>query len=206
MLDQLLHRLEGLEAQFAFSQLFPNMLNDYQSLVEELDSRFRIIETQRSFASKFSQRSQRHGETLKGYSAEFMQLYDNAYDWRDRRNRDEDLVRRFLDGLSENDVKFEVEFNKEPRNIDEAVYFAVNLMPIWGANRAERRNHYNARRTEHEDNVDSVKDDEENAFTIKGANVKSKLTTSCKRHEAKIRSEAATVKELQERIEKLEAE
>ncbi|KAH3888945.1 hypothetical protein DPMN_012990 [Dreissena polymorpha] len=48
MLDQLLPRLEGLAAQFAFSQLSPNLLNDYQFLVEELDSRFRVIETPRS--------------------------------------------------------------------------------------------------------------------------------------------------------------
>ncbi|KAH3798759.1 hypothetical protein DPMN_152362 [Dreissena polymorpha] len=81
MLDQLLPRLEGLAAQFAFSQLSPNLLNDYQSLVEELDSRFRVIEMPRSFVSKFSQRSQRHGETLEEYAAELKQLYNKAHGW-----------------------------------------------------------------------------------------------------------------------------
>jgi len=206
MLDQLLPRLEGLAAQFAFSQLSPNMLNDYRSLVEELDSRFRIIETPRSFASKFSRRSQRHGETLEEYAAELKQLYDKAHGWRDRRTRDEDLVRRFLDGLSDDDVKFDVEFNKEPRNIDEAVYYAVNMMEIRGSRRTERGNRYNNKRSEREDSVNSVVDEEERAFTIKGANGRTTPTHSRVRNDAEIKSEAATVKELQARIEKLEAE
>ncbi|KAH3699366.1 hypothetical protein DPMN_074322 [Dreissena polymorpha] len=82
------------------------------------------------------------------------------------------------------------EFNKEPRNINDAVYFAVNMMHNWG----ERRNHNSTRTTEHEDSVDSVVDDEENAFTIQGANPKTKLTPSCKRNDADIKSEVATVK------------
>ena len=204
MLDQLLPRLEGLAAQFAFSQLSPNLLNDYQSLVDELYSRFRVIETPRSFASKFSRRSQRHGETLEEYAAGLKQLYDKAHGWRDRRTRDEDLVRRFLDGLNDDDVKFEVEFNKEPRNIDEAVYFAVNLIEIRGSNKAERRNRYNARRTEHDDYDSTVADEEEKAFAIKAADAKT--NPSRVKNEDDSKSEASTIKELLARIEKLEAE
>ncbi|KAH3851864.1 hypothetical protein DPMN_094351 [Dreissena polymorpha] len=44
-LNQLLPRLEGEAAQFVFTQLSPYIINDYQDLVGELNSRFRVIET-----------------------------------------------------------------------------------------------------------------------------------------------------------------
>ena len=64
-----------------------------------MDSRYRTIETSRSFAAKFSKRLQRNGESAEEYAADLKMLYDKAHGYRDRRIRDEDLVRRFLDGL-----------------------------------------------------------------------------------------------------------
>ncbi|KAH3706926.1 hypothetical protein DPMN_066317 [Dreissena polymorpha] len=63
-LNQLLPRLEGAAAKFVFSQLFPHVLNHSHELLKEIDSRFRAIKTSRTFAAKFSRRSQRSGETL----------------------------------------------------------------------------------------------------------------------------------------------
>ena len=37
-------------------------------------------------------------------------------------------MRKFLDGLRDNDTRFEIEYNKEPEDIDEAVYHAVNFI------------------------------------------------------------------------------
>ena len=122
MLDQLLPRLEGQAAQFVFTQLPPMVLDSYQMLKKEMDSRFRTIETARSFASKFSRRSQRQNESLEEYAADLKRLYDKAHGYRSRRAWDEDSVRRFLEGLLDDELKFELEFNKEPANIDEAVY------------------------------------------------------------------------------------
>lgn len=45
-----------------------------------------------------------------------------------KNTRQEDLVRRFLDGLRDSDARFEIEYNKEPEDIDEAVYQAENFM------------------------------------------------------------------------------
>ena len=56
-LDQLLPKLEGTAAQFVFTQLSPEVLNNYPHIVYEMNSRFRVIETARSFAAKFSQRT-----------------------------------------------------------------------------------------------------------------------------------------------------
>ncbi len=147
-LDQLLPRLEGVAGQFVFSQLSRDILYDYSELIGEINSRFRVVETAQSFAAKFSRRNQRHGETAEDYAADLKRLYDKAHGYRDRRTRDEDLVRRFLDGLYDEDVRFEVEFHKEPRNIDEAVYQVINLIQIRSSCRGEKRNRNNIRRAQ----------------------------------------------------------
>jgi len=138
MLDQLLPRIEGPAAQFVFSQLRQDTLNSYKDLTYELRCRFQPIETARSFASKFSRRSQRQGEKLEDYAADLKMLYDKVHSYRDRRTRQEDLVRRFLDGLLDDEMKFELEFNKDPRTIDEAVYYAVTWVQLKGINRRKR--------------------------------------------------------------------
>ncbi|KAH3815431.1 hypothetical protein DPMN_143954 [Dreissena polymorpha] len=104
-----------------------------------MNSRFRVIETPWSFAAKFSRRAQRHGETVEEFAADLKMLYDRAHRCRDRQTREEDLVRRFLDGLYDEKIKFEVEFNKEPRTVDEAVYNDVNLMQIRNGSRNDRK-------------------------------------------------------------------
>ena len=71
-LDELLPKLQGSAGDFVFSQLRPEILQDYRSLVEELDCRFRVIETTKTFAAKFSRRNQRPNETVKEYAAELV--------------------------------------------------------------------------------------------------------------------------------------
>ncbi|KAH3775212.1 hypothetical protein DPMN_176610 [Dreissena polymorpha] len=99
-----------------------------------------------------------------------------------------------LDGLSDDDVKFEVELNKEPQNIDEAVYFAVHLIEIRGSNRAERRTRFNAMKTEHDDYYSTNSDMDEKAFATKGADAKK--NSSRVKNEVESKSEASTIKEL----------
>ena len=145
MLDQLLPRIEGTAAQFVFTQLPGEVLDNYRELKYELDTRYRSIETSRSYAANFSRRSQRQDESLEEYAAELKRLYDKAHGYRSKRARDEDLVRRFLDGLIDEDLRFAVEFNKEPVNIDEAVYYAVNYGQIKNLGKGERRGRFQAR-------------------------------------------------------------
>lgn len=127
-LDQLLPRIDGQAGQFVFSQLPPAVLSKYNHLISEMNSRFRVVQTARSYAAKFSRRCQKHGETVEDFAADLKLLYDKGHGYRDRRTRDEDLVRRFLDGLMDDDIRFEVEYHKEPRNIDEAVFHVVHLI------------------------------------------------------------------------------
>ena len=127
-LDNLLPRLQGKAGEFVFSQLSQETLSSYDDLVKELNSRFRVVETQRAFAAKFSQRTQKPGETVEEYAAELKRLYAKAHQYRDATTRQEDLVRRFLDGLRDEEARFEIEFHKEPEDIDKAVYHAVNYI------------------------------------------------------------------------------
>lgn len=138
--DQLLPRIEGQASEFVFTELPQSVLQNYDVLTAELNSRFRKIETARSFAAKFSNRMQEAGETIEEYAADLKRLYDKAHGYRDRRTRDEDLVRRFLDGLKDEELKFQVEYHKEPSNIDEAVFHVVNLIQTRNASKSDRRN------------------------------------------------------------------
>ena len=142
-LDHLLPKLQGSAGEFVFTQLHRETLDNYDELVREINNRFRIIETPRTFAAKFSQRDQKQNETAEEYAAELKRLYDRAHKRRDGATRKKDLVRRFLDGLQDEDVRWEVEYVKEPRDIDEAVYHVVNYIQTRkrhqvGSNRRQR--------------------------------------------------------------------
>jgi len=96
-------------------------------LINELNSRFRVVETRKTFATQFSARNQKPGETVEDYAAELKRLYNKAYPGRDQDTRKEDLLRRFLDGLLDERTRFHIEFVKEPDSIDQAVFEVVNF-------------------------------------------------------------------------------
>ena len=151
-LDQLLPRIDGKAAEFVFTQLPSELLYNYSALVSELNCRFRVIETSRSFAAKFSRRCQKIGETAEEYASELKTLYDKAHGYRDVQTRNEDLVRRFLDGLRDDQIRFQVEYHKEPETIDEAVFHVVNLIQTRGRRDLERRHTENTRRLDLQQN------------------------------------------------------
>ena len=51
----------------------------YPELIKKLNNIFRVIETQRTNAAKFSQRVQKPNETVEEYAAELKRLYSKAY-------------------------------------------------------------------------------------------------------------------------------
>ena len=162
-LDNLLPKLQGKAGEFVYSQLPKGILSHYEELVEEINSRFRVVETEKSFAAKFSSRIQRADETVEEFAADLKRLYAKAYRNRDFRTKREDLVRRFLDGMKDNEARFEIEFHKEPNDIDEAVYHAVNFIHTRRRNSHETNNEKRfkryARRTSEE--FDCISDSEE---------------------------------------------
>ena len=126
-LVELLPRLQGQAGEFVYGQLSHIIRTDYNALIKELNSRFRVVETSRTFGAKFSNRSQKPGEPVEEYAADLKRLYDKAHANRDQETRREDLLRRFLDGLTDDKARFHIEYVKEPLDMDEAVYEVVNF-------------------------------------------------------------------------------
>ena len=110
-----------------YGQLNPATRRDYSSLVAELNSRFRVVETSKTYRALFGNREQRSGESPESYAAELKRLYDEAFPSRNANTRAEELLRRFLDGLTDEGARFHIEYIKDPADIDHAVYELVNF-------------------------------------------------------------------------------
>ena len=104
------------------------MLTSYESLVSELDSRFKSVETHRTFRVQFSKRMQKYDESIEGYAAELKRLYDKAYPGRNPEMRRQLLLQQFLSGLKEKEAKFAVEYYKVPNSLEEAVHHVVTYL------------------------------------------------------------------------------
>ena len=94
-LDNLLPKLQGSAGDFVFTQLSRSTLMCYADLIKELNSRFRVVEAQKTFAAKLSQRAQRADETVEEFAADLKRSNAKACKYRDSTTRQEDLVRRF---------------------------------------------------------------------------------------------------------------
>jgi hypothetical protein len=128
MLDELLPKLQGPAGEFVYGQLTYRTRQNIISLVAELKSRFRKIETSKNYGAMFSNRCQKPHESVEEYAADLKRLYDKAHANRDHVTRREDLLRRFLDGLVNDQARFHVEFIKDPNDIDEAAFEVVNFI------------------------------------------------------------------------------
>ena len=126
-LNELLPRLKGVAGEFVYGEIPQEIIGNFSKLIEELESRFRTVETHKTYEAQFSKRSQLCGETIEEYAA-LKRLYDKAHVSRNPESRREVLLRRFLNGLIDDQARFEVEYHKDPSNIDEAVSHVVNYM------------------------------------------------------------------------------
>jgi hypothetical protein len=129
-LDELLPKLQGEAGEFVFDQLKHKTRSNYRKLINELDSRYRIVETKKSLKAKFSNRKQKANESVEMYATELKKLYAKAYPDRDDEIKREDLLRKFFDGLLDEKVQAQVEFVKDPDNIDAAVFQVVNFQDM----------------------------------------------------------------------------
>ena len=127
-LCELLPKLQGKAGEFVYGQLTRGVRSNFRLLVEELGHRYHKVETSQTYGAQFSNRNQKHGESPEEYAAELKRLYDKAHANRDKQTRREDLLRRFLDGLTDEKVRFHVEYIKEPKTIDQAVYEVVKYI------------------------------------------------------------------------------
>ena len=120
-LSELLTRLQGEAGNFTFDQLSGKTLKNYAKLIKELKNRFGTFENKSTYKVQFNRRSQKQSESPAEYAAELKRIYDKAYSQRDAKIRQEDLLQRFLMGLSDHNARVHLELVKEPKTIEEAV-------------------------------------------------------------------------------------
>jgi hypothetical protein len=163
-LGQLLPRLQGPAGEFAFEELRPSVLSNYGRLIRELGNRFGLIETNKTFQTKFRCRDQKNGEQAQNYAAELKSLYRKAYPNRDNLTKQQDLVSRFLLGLSNEKARIHVELNRDPQTIEEATECVIEYEEATRYPRAEDESGYVIRRKP----TRQVKDTPKNSETPKG--------------------------------------
>ncbi|CAG2199695.1 unnamed protein product [Mytilus edulis] len=120
-LGELLTRLQGEAGDFVFDQLKSKTLKNYSKLVTELKNRFGVFENKRAYKIQFNRRTQKSNEDTADYAAELKRLYHKAYSNRRAKIRQEDLLQRFLMGLSDTEARIYLELPKDPKTIEEAV-------------------------------------------------------------------------------------
>ena len=145
-LGQLLPRLQGHAGEFVFEELGPTILSNYKKLLKELESRFGIIETNKTYQTKFRRRDQKNGESVQDYAVELKSLYNKAYPDRGNKTKQEDLVSRFLLGLSSEKARLHVELNRDPFTIEEATEFVIEYEEATRYPRADDERKYAPRK------------------------------------------------------------
>jgi hypothetical protein len=151
-LEEILPLLRGTAADFVFDQLPARKLNNFSSLIKELDNRFKKVENPRTYRAKLSKLRQR-GETVEEYAAEIKRVYDKAYPERDITTREEDLLQKFLEGLKDQHAASQVQFIRKLEDIDEAVDAIVNFQELHG--KAEKSARSRLHRDSSSDDSDS---------------------------------------------------
>ena len=129
-LDVLLPKLQGEAGRFVYEQLDSKTRNNYKSLKRELTNRFQKVENPKTYGTLFSTCKQKATEGVETFAAELKTLYDKAHSQRDAKTREEDLLRKFLDGLQDSKASFHVEFVKDPKDIDKAVDEVINFQEV----------------------------------------------------------------------------
>ena len=137
-LDEPLPRLQGPAADFAYAQLSKETRSDFKELCREMEHRFRKIETESTYRIKFGKRGQKHSESAEGFAADLKRIYDKAYPKKDNKNRQEDLLRRFLEGLADQEISQMVAYVKDPKDIDKAAFEVVSLVESRGKSEDKR--------------------------------------------------------------------
>ena len=127
MLDDILCHLDGKAAEVVFSELNEEIRSDYDSLVNELSSRFADVNVPKVFEMEFDQRYQKSGESLKDYMSALKSLHSKAWPSETGKSRETKLVSRFLKGISDVSVGEWMQINMPNCNEVECVENATRV-------------------------------------------------------------------------------
>jgi len=59
-----------------------------------------------TYGAVFAAQKQKANESIEGYAADLKKIYDKAHACRDPKTREEDLLRKFLDGVQDTKAGF----------------------------------------------------------------------------------------------------
>ena len=113
--------MQGAAGDYVFDELSREEQANYKELIKCLKRCFCKVESTKTYAAIFWKHDQKVSETEETYVAELKRVYGKAYPQWDSASRDEDLLHRFLNGLIDQKACQQVEFVKDPANIDEAL-------------------------------------------------------------------------------------
>ena len=155
-LSELMQRLQGAAAEFVFDEIPADILTNYEGLVSELDSRFKSVETNRTYKVQFRKRFQKYEETVEEYAAELKRIYDKAYPGRKPEMRRQLLLQQFLNGLKDKNAKFAVEYYKEPNSVEEAVHHVVTYTEAQQGPKSDNWHNRSPRAVRFEEDSDDI--------------------------------------------------
>ena len=113
--------LRGDAGEYVFGTVKEKVRRNYKALVKTLDRQYRVIESKRSYRREWAELRQTHGQSVEELAARIKVLYNKAFPDRDYKTRREDVVAKFFDALTDTTLKAQVQFVKDPQNIDQAV-------------------------------------------------------------------------------------
>jgi hypothetical protein len=209
-LDAILPKLQGAAGDFVFGQLPRATRSDFRLLVRELSSRFHKIENPKTFIAQFRCRYQKRSEPVEEFAADLKRLYDKAYKHRDEQTRQEDLLRKFLDGLEDEAAQFHVEYVKEPKSIDDAVsevihYQSARTSSTSDSRRSTKGSKVQIFRVQDDSESEVPEDDKQRLARLPGRPKKPTATAEPRDQEPDCLSELKKLRDdLTERLQKLE--
>lgn len=126
--DRLVNLWSSLSDQapdYAF-ELEPEILENYDALVLQLERRFRVSQTRETSQRLFYARMLNSGENVKSYAADLKALIHKAYPHGlTVEVREDMLLKQFFDGLRDEEARYCVKYLQRPRSLDEAVDLIV---------------------------------------------------------------------------------
>ena len=129
-LDSLLQKMEGDAGEFVYDQLPSRVREDYKLLTSELAKRFKTVENKDTFEARFDNRNKKASESIEQYVADLRKLYDKAHPNRNHKVREEDILKRLLNGLGDEKAAFHVQVVKNIKSVDKAVSEIINFQEV----------------------------------------------------------------------------
>ena len=155
-LSALIPLLRKEAGEFVFGLVSRRVRTNYKRLVRELRMRYRTVESKRGYKLQWAELKQTPSQSVEELAARIKVLYDKAFPNLDQRTRKEDMVSKFFEVLTDTSAKAQVQFIKNPKNIDDAVKYVVRYAETYKSRKGDVR----ARATKTEEGLEEDEHDD----------------------------------------------